>query len=188
MRIRSSCPGFHKSRVVCSGRHAISAALRVRSTLQANGATKRAFRFEGLACIGSMERLERSECAAEGYAMKTFVMKSIGQVGFAEKPVPRPGPMDAIVKTTMALICTSDSHTVRGQLGRVRILPWATRRSAWSTMWVPKSLASNPATESSSALLRPIGATPPRNSGRFLESGQALGGWKFARQKDGVFR
>jgi isopropanol dehydrogenase (NADP+) len=38
--------------------------------------------------------------------MKAFVMKAIGQVGFMEKPIPHPGPNDAIVKTTKALICT----------------------------------------------------------------------------------
>ena len=32
--------------------------------------------------------------------MKAFVMKAIGQVGFMEKPIPQPGPNDAIVKTT----------------------------------------------------------------------------------------
>ncbi len=49
--------------------------------------------------------------------MRAFVMKSIGQVGFMEKPVPEPGPADAVIKTTRALICTSDSHTVRGAIG-----------------------------------------------------------------------
>src|ERR1700693_1477692 len=49
--------------------------------------------------------------------MKAFVMKTIGQVGFMEKPIPHPGPDDAIVKTTRALICTSDSHTVGGAVG-----------------------------------------------------------------------
>jgi hypothetical protein len=32
--------------------------------------------------------------------MKTFVMQSVGNVGFTEKPVPDPGPNDAVVKTT----------------------------------------------------------------------------------------
>jgi isopropanol dehydrogenase (NADP+) len=49
--------------------------------------------------------------------MKAFVMKEIGRVGFMEKPVPRPGSSDAIVRTTRALICTSDSHTVDGGIG-----------------------------------------------------------------------
>ncbi|MGW3463673.1 alcohol dehydrogenase catalytic domain-containing protein, partial [Streptomyces olivaceoviridis] len=49
--------------------------------------------------------------------MKAFVMKEIGRVGFMEKPVPEPGPGDAVVQTTSALICTSDSHTVQGGIG-----------------------------------------------------------------------
>src|SRR5690606_7198908 len=49
--------------------------------------------------------------------MKTFVMKRIGEVGVMEKPIPDPGPNDAIVKTTRALVCTSDTHTVAGAIG-----------------------------------------------------------------------
>ena len=44
-------------------------------------------------------------------------MKEIGRVGFMDKPVPRPGPNDAVIQTTRALICTSDSHTVGGGIG-----------------------------------------------------------------------
>ena len=50
--------------------------------------------------------------------MKAFVMRGIGQVGFMDKAMPKPGPGDAIVRTTQALICTSDSHTVGGGIGR----------------------------------------------------------------------
>ena len=50
--------------------------------------------------------------------MSAFVMKAIGQVGFLEKPIPEdPGPNGAIIKTTNALICTSDTHTVAGAIG-----------------------------------------------------------------------
>jgi len=49
--------------------------------------------------------------------MKAFVMKQIGQVGVMVKPLPEPGPNDAIIKTTAALICTSDTHTVAGAIG-----------------------------------------------------------------------
>ena len=50
--------------------------------------------------------------------MKAFVMHKIGEVGIIEKPVPQdPGPNGAIVKTTHALVCTSDTHTVKGALG-----------------------------------------------------------------------
>lgn len=44
--------------------------------------------------------------------MPAFVMKRINEVGFMDKPLPKPGPNDAIVRTTVALICTSDTHTV----------------------------------------------------------------------------
>ena len=49
--------------------------------------------------------------------MKAFVMKRVGEVGVMEKAVPDPGPNDAIVKTTAALICTSDTHTAAGAIG-----------------------------------------------------------------------
>jgi hypothetical protein len=49
--------------------------------------------------------------------MKAFVMKKLGSVGMMEKPIPDPGPNDAIVKTTAALVCTSDVHTVGGAIG-----------------------------------------------------------------------
>jgi hypothetical protein len=58
----------------------------------------------------------RPRLVREG-AMKALVMKKIGEVGFMDKPVPRPGPNDAVVRTTRALICTSDSHTVAGGIG-----------------------------------------------------------------------
>lgn len=50
--------------------------------------------------------------------MKAFVMKEIGNVGFLEKSIPEAGPYDAIVKTNVALVCTSDSNTVHGAIGQ----------------------------------------------------------------------
>ena len=49
--------------------------------------------------------------------MKCFVMYGIGKVGMIDKPIPRPGPSDAIIRTSVALICTSDTHTVAGSIG-----------------------------------------------------------------------
>jgi threonine dehydrogenase-like Zn-dependent dehydrogenase len=48
--------------------------------------------------------------------MRAFVMHGIDRVGTIEKPIPDPGPDDAIVKTTTALVCTSDTHTVHGAI------------------------------------------------------------------------
>src|SRR5262245_55939501 len=46
--------------------------------------------------------------------MQALAFLGIGKVGIVDKPVPDPGPNDAVVKTTASLICTSDVHTVRG--------------------------------------------------------------------------
>ena len=50
-------------------------------------------------------------------SMKAFVMLGIGRTEFTDKPIPEPGPNDAIVKTTRALECTSDVHTIKGAIG-----------------------------------------------------------------------
>jgi len=49
--------------------------------------------------------------------MRAFVMRKIGEVAVMDKPIPEPGPNDAVIRTTAATICTSDTHTVRGAIG-----------------------------------------------------------------------
>ncbi|ANZ28559.1 alcohol dehydrogenase (plasmid) [Rhodococcus sp. WB1] len=46
--------------------------------------------------------------------MKALVMAEIGKVAVVDKPIPAPGPNDAVVRTTAAMVCTSDVHTVGG--------------------------------------------------------------------------
>lgn len=48
--------------------------------------------------------------------MRAFVIEDVGKVAVVEKPIPEPGPQEAVVRTTSALVCTSDVHTVRGAL------------------------------------------------------------------------
>lgn len=49
--------------------------------------------------------------------MRAFVMRKTGEVAVVDKPIPEPGPNDAIVRTTAAMVCTSDTHTLRGAIG-----------------------------------------------------------------------
>ena len=49
-------------------------------------------------------------------SMRAFVIKKVGETEMVEKPIPDPGPEEALVRTTAALICTSDVHTVKGVL------------------------------------------------------------------------
>lgn len=55
-----------------------------------------------------------------GKTMKAFVMRGINDVALLDRPIPEPGPNDAIIRTTLALVCTSDVHTVAGGLGEIR--------------------------------------------------------------------
>ncbi|WP_069811935.1 NAD(P)-dependent alcohol dehydrogenase [Streptomyces sp. TP-A0874] len=119
--------------------------------------------------------------------MKTFVMKSIGEVGFMEKPVPDIGSRDALVRTTKALICTSDSHTVQGGIG-----PRENLTLGHEAVGVVDAVGSEVAD------FRPgdrvlVGAITPdwgdlaSQNGYPSQSGGPLGGFKFANSKDGVF-
>ncbi|MBY6362487.1 alcohol dehydrogenase catalytic domain-containing protein [Rhodococcoides corynebacterioides] len=46
--------------------------------------------------------------------MQALILAEVGRVALTNKPIPVPGPNDAVVRTTAAMICTSDVHTVGG--------------------------------------------------------------------------
>ncbi len=119
--------------------------------------------------------------------MKAFVMKSLDTVGFVDKPIPKPGPGDAVIKTTKALICTWDSHTVHGGIGPRENLTLG-----------HEAVGMVHAVGSEVKMFKPgdhvvVGAITPdwgdlaSQAGHSSQSGGPLGGWKFANVKDGVF-
>jgi threonine dehydrogenase-like Zn-dependent dehydrogenase len=119
--------------------------------------------------------------------MKAFVMKQIGETGIVEKDRPEAGPMDAIVRPTKGLICTSDCHTVHGAIGEREDLTLG-----HETVGVVDEVGSE-VEEFEEGDRVAIGAiTPDWNSlaaqdGHPSQSNQPLGGWKFANVKDGTF-
>jgi isopropanol dehydrogenase (NADP+) len=119
--------------------------------------------------------------------VKAFVMKSLGQVGFMDKPVPEPGPDDAIVKTTRALICTSDAHTVHGAIG-----PRENLTLGHEAVGVVHRVGGNvklfkPGDRVVVGAITPDWGDPASQAGHSSQSGGPLGGWKFSNTKDGVF-
>jgi threonine dehydrogenase-like Zn-dependent dehydrogenase len=119
--------------------------------------------------------------------MKAFVMKAIGQVGFMEKAIPQAGPDDAIIKTTRALICTSDSHTVSGAIG-----PRENLTLGHEAIGVVHEVGSNvklfkPGDRVLVGAITPDWGDPASQAGHSSQSGGPLGGWKFSNSKDGVF-
>jgi isopropanol dehydrogenase (NADP+) len=115
------------------------------------------------------------------------VMREIGRVGFMDKPIPRPGPNDAIVQTTRALICTSDSHTVSGSIG-----PRENLTLGHEAVGIVHDVGSEvkvfqPGARVLVGAITPDWGHPAAQDGYSSQSGSALGGWKFSNSKDGVF-
>jgi threonine dehydrogenase-like Zn-dependent dehydrogenase len=119
--------------------------------------------------------------------MKSFVMKEIGRVGFMDKPMPQVGPGDAVVRTTRALICTSDSHTVKGGIG-----PRENLTLGHEAVGVVHEVGSEvkdfrPGDRVLVGAITPDWGDLASQNGFPSQSGGALGGFKFANSKDGVF-
>lgn len=119
--------------------------------------------------------------------MKAFVMKEIGRVGFLDKPVPKPGPGDAIVRTTKALICTSDTHTVKGGIG-----PRENLTLGHEAVGIVHEVGSEvedfrPGDRVLVGAITPDWGDLASQNGFPSQSGGPLGGFKFANAKDGVF-
>jgi threonine dehydrogenase-like Zn-dependent dehydrogenase len=119
--------------------------------------------------------------------MKAFVMKEIGRVGFMDKPIPQPGPNDAVVRTTRALICTSDSHTVGGGIGPRTDLTLGHEAVGVVHETGSEVRAFRPGDRVVVGAITPDWGHPAAQDGYSSQSGGPLGGWKFSNTKDGVF-
>src|SRR5947209_6575804 len=125
--------------------------------------------------------------ATEIATMRAFVMHSLDEVGFMDKPLPTPGPDDAIIRTTRALICTSDGHTVHGAIG-----PREDITLGHEAVGVVHGVGSQvkdfkPGDRVVAGAITPDWFSAASQAGHPSQSEQALGGWKFANIKDGVF-
>ncbi|HVA78289.1 MAG TPA: NAD(P)-dependent alcohol dehydrogenase [Candidatus Binataceae bacterium] len=114
-------------------------------------------------------------------------MTGLDRVAFVEKPIPKPGPNDAIVKTTRALICTSDSHTVHGAIGPRENLTLGHEAVGVVHQVGPEVRLFKPADRVVVGAITPDWGDLASQAGHSSQSGAALGGWKFANIKDGVF-
>lgn len=119
--------------------------------------------------------------------MKAFVMRRIGEVGFLDKPIPKPGPLDAVIRTTAALICTSDVHTLHGAIGPRQDLTLG--HEAVGVVQEVGSLVKEfrPGERVLAGAITPDWSDRAAQAGHSSQSGGALGGWKFSNVKDGVF-
>lgn len=134
----------------------------------------------------TIEISEKATAAAqERRTMKAFVMREIGKVALVDKPIPEVGPNDALVRTTAALICTSDIHTVGGAIG-----PRNDRTLGHEAVGVIERLGSAVSGLQVGQRVTVGAITPCWKCGNCLrgfssQCHEVLGGWKFANVKDG---
>jgi threonine dehydrogenase-like Zn-dependent dehydrogenase len=120
--------------------------------------------------------------------MKAFVMNGIGKVGFMEKPVPDdPGPNGAVIKTTRALVCTSDVHTVKGAIGDRKDLTLGHEAVGIVYKLGREVKGVREGDRVAVNAITPCYSCENCLRGYTSQCQQALGGWKFANIKDGSF-
>jgi len=119
--------------------------------------------------------------------MQAFVMNGLEEVGFAEKDRPEPGPSDAVVRPTKGLVCTSDVHTVHGAIGERENLTLGHEVVGIVDEVGDEVEVFEPGERVAIGAITPDWGSTAAQDGHSSQSNQALGGWKYANVKDGVF-
>ncbi len=120
--------------------------------------------------------------------MRAFVMRGLGKIGILEKPVPTdPGANGAIIRTTRALICTSDAHTVGGAIGDRCNLTLGHEAVGRVEKLGKEVKGIREGDRVAVNAITPCYRCENCLRGFPSQCQQMLGGWKFANIKDGVF-
>lgn len=117
--------------------------------------------------------------------MKAFVMRRIGEVALIDKPIPEIGPNDALVKTTAALICTSDTHTVAGAIGDRRDVTLGHEAVGVIARLGGAVRGFKEGDRVAVGAITPDYTCENCQRGFSAQCGGLLGGWRFANTKDG---
>jgi isopropanol dehydrogenase (NADP+) len=117
--------------------------------------------------------------------MKAFVMHKIGSVGVIEKPIPTIGANDALIRTTAALICTSDTHTVAGAIGERKDITLGHEAVGVIERLGAEVQGFKVGDRVAVNAITPCFQCENCLRGYASQCTQMLGGWKFANVKDG---
>jgi threonine dehydrogenase-like Zn-dependent dehydrogenase len=129
--------------------------------------------------------LEEKTTPVRAGSMKAFVMHAPGKVGLAEKRIPEIGPDDVLIRTTAALICTSDVHTVGGAIGDRRNLTLGHEAVGRIEKLGSAVRGFRIGQRVTVGAITPCWRCENCQRGFPSQCGQPLGGWKFANVKDG---
>ncbi|HEY7534875.1 MAG TPA: alcohol dehydrogenase catalytic domain-containing protein, partial [Thermodesulfobacteriota bacterium] len=117
--------------------------------------------------------------------MRANIFKGTNKIGLEDRPIPKSGPGDAVVKVTLTTICGTDAHIVKGEypvkvgqiIGHEPIGVIHELGMAVSGYKVGERVAINAIT--------PCGQCEYCLSANWAQCGGFLGGWKMGNTIDG---
>ncbi len=117
--------------------------------------------------------------------MKALVLRGVGEIAVVDKEVPQPGPREAVVQTTVSLICTTDVHIVHGAIPIE-----AGRTLGHESVGVVSAVGSDvhgvsPGDRVAVAAATPCGRCDDCQRGAPGQCGGMLGSYRFTAQMDG---
>ncbi len=119
--------------------------------------------------------------------MKALVFVSNGQIQLIEKPIPVPGPTDALIRITTTTICGTDVHIVKGEypvksgltIGHEPVGVIVQLGSAVTVYQIGQRVIAG--------AINPCGQCSPCLEGTHSQcGGKPLGGWRFGNTIDGA--
>lgn len=119
--------------------------------------------------------------------MKALVFVSPGKIELVDKPVPRPGPTDALIRITTTTICGTDVHILKGEypvrpgltIGHEPVGVIEELGSAVSGYQIGQRVIAGAIT--------PCGQCGPCLGGTHSQcGGKPMGGWRFGNTLDGA--
>lgn len=119
--------------------------------------------------------------------MRGYAMRHIGEVGWIDKPIPTPGPRDALLKPLVVAPCTTDVKTVwKGALGeRIDMI---LGHEAVAEVVEVGSMVTDFAVGDAVVVpaVTPEWSSLEAQAGHSSHSGGMLNGWKYSNTSDGV--
>ena len=118
--------------------------------------------------------------------MKANVFRAPGKFGLEEKPIPRAGPGEAVVRVRLTTVCGTDLHIVRGEYP---VKPGLT--IGHEAVGVIHELGAGvtgyqPGQRVLMGAITPCGQCEPCLTATWSQCQGALGGWRFGNTIDGV--
>src|ERR1700682_1885448 len=118
--------------------------------------------------------------------MKANVFRAPGRFGLEEKPIPAPGPGEAVVQVRLTTICGTDLHIIRGEYAVEKGLTIGHEAVGVIHELGPGVTGYELGQRVLVGAITPCGQCEPCLEGHTSQCGGALGGWRLGNTMDGA--